>query len=225
MSVFYKCVLNGEVFGKDNKNTLWYRSAIDPLDGAFNLGGAPLLAELIRDGIGENFLDCHTPDYQLQSIDIYPISEAFSLLYQLPYRLNIDMPGTAEQVTGSDGAAICANVRFNLEPVLIGLDALTAPRRGYIAVGPLPSSWMSNSGELAPSLFTDPISGFNRLCASLAQNLQAVLPPALFFPIRVSAKYGVGGVGGGIIDWGYADVSSCSVDHFTSFRRSRRITG
>lgn len=225
MSVFYKVTLNGVFQGKDNRNTLWYRSAIDPLDGVFGLGGAPKLAELIDENIIDAYLQLKPSAYTLQSLDIYPISEAFSLLYQLPYRHPVDRPGLGASVSGYDSTALCINMRFNLEPVLVGLDNLTAPRRGYIAVGPLLSSWLDDKGQMVESLFSTPGNDFDVLCQCLSMDLTSLTPPVAFFPIRVSAKYGVGGVGGGIVDWGYADVGSCTFDRFSSYRRSRRVTG
>lgn len=226
MSAFYKAVMNGVYNGKDNQNILWYRTAIDPLGGIDGVGGAVTLADAINTLVVPSFLQVKPAGYMLESIDVYPHNELLQLLYQLPYKKRVMQAGTSGIVfDGSDGPGLCVNLRFNLEPTLIGVAALTAPKRGYLAIGPLASAWVDDWGKLSDTILT-PIDGaFQTLANALSSNVESILPPALFFPIRVSQKWGVGSQLGQLISWGYADISSATWDPFTSYRRSRRITG
>lgn len=224
MAGFYKVVLNGTYKGKDNQNTLYYRTAVDLAGGVFGFGGAAELAEEVHQEVVPAFLDCKPSDYILQTIDVYPRNGMFELLYQLPYKREVNESGTGITVANlTDGPALAVNFRFNLEPVLLGLQAFTAPKRGYIAVGPVASSWIDDTGRLSETLLTDPQDIMMTLGAALSQNLESIDPPAVWFPIRVAEHYG--SASGGLLGWGYADVMGCSVDEYVSFRRSRRITG
>jgi len=221
---FYKAVLNGSYLGKDNQCTLYYRTAIDTGGGAFGFGGAAELAEEIEQEIVPNWLLCKPVDYQLQTIDIYPVNPLVGLIYQLPYKREVNRPGEWNWVaTGGDSPALCVNIRFNLEPVVIGLQAFTAPKRGYIAVGPIASDALDNSGKLADNILNNAASAFQGLCTKLGENLESIDPPCVWFPVRVSGNFGALGVLG--VNWGWADVQGASLDEYASFRRSRRIKG
>lgn len=223
MTAFYEVVLNGSYKGKDNKNSLYYRTAYDPAGGALGFGGASELAEEVIQEIVPAFLDLKPAEYLLESIDVYPRNNLFELLYQLPYKKPVNLPGTSwSSAGGTDGPALAVNVRFNLEPTLVGLQTLTAPKRGYVAVGPCNSSWIDDAGKLSDTLFNNAEEAFGRLAAKLSENLESIDPPCLWFPIRVSKHYGALNA---FLGWGWADISSASVDPYVSFRRSRRITG
>ena len=224
MAGFYEVVLNGTVAGKDHLNTLYYRTALDPVGGLFGFGGASEVAEEVLQEIVPSYLDCHPTTYTLQSIDVYPRNGLFEALYQLPYKLDVNSSGTVVAgMQGFDGYAISVNIRFNLEPVLFGLQAFSAPKRGYISIGPINSALIQDSGELIDGVFTNPGSNLKLLAAAVSQNLESIDPPCVFFPIRVAKHFG--SVSGGLLGWGYADVMSASVDRWTTFRRSRRVTG
>lgn len=224
MAAYYEVILNGSYLGKDNKNSLYYRTAIDPAGGLFGFGGASEVAEEVLQEVVPAFLATKPNSYMLQTIDVIPRNELFSLLYQLPYKKDVMQLGTSGWLQNSgDSPALAVNVRFNLEPTVIGLQAFTAPKRGYVAIGPLPSTWLDDSGKISDALLTDPEGAIKNLESALSQNLESIDPPAIFFPIRVSKHYG--GLGGGLLGYGYADVSSCSFDQYATFRRTRRITG
>lgn len=223
MATFYQVVFNGSYQGKDNRCSLYYRTAID-LGEAFGFGGAAELAEEVNQEIVPSWLGLKPNGYVLDSIDVYPRNNAFELLYQLPYKLPVQQHGAMGGWNGQmDSPGLCMNIRFNLEPRLIGLQAVTAPKRGYIAVGPLPSTWLGDDGQLTGTLLENPTSEVNALCAAISQNLESIDPPAIWYPIRVAQHYG--GVGAGNISWGWADVRGAVCDKYVSFRRSRRITG
>jgi hypothetical protein len=224
MAGFYKVVLNGTYKGKDNQNTLYYRTALDLAGGLFGFGGAAELAEEVHQEVVPAFLDCKPTEYILQTIDVIPRNGAFELLYQLPYKREVNEQGTGITLSNlTDGPALAINFKFNLEPVLLGLQAFTAPKRGYIAVGPVASSWVDDSGKLDSTMLADVEGIFQKLGDALSQNLESIDPPAVWFPIRVAEHYG--SVTGGLLGWGYADVMGCSVDEYVTFRRSRRIAG
>jgi hypothetical protein len=226
MGVFYKAVFNGRYQGKDNQNTFYYRSALDPFDGLFGWGGSRLLGELLVDHVVDAFVSVKPSEYTLETIDIYPYNDTLQAIFQLPYKMAV---GEAGRMTFSqaatDGPAICANLRFNLEPVALGPQALTAPKRGYVAIGPIPSDFIDNAGLLIPATFDNPSGSWRALLNALVADLVSIAPPADFFPIRISQKWGVGELEGTLLSWGYADVDSAAWASYASFRRSRRITG
>lgn len=222
----YKCVLNGSYYGKDNQSTLWYRTAIDPFGGLFGMGGAFELGNCIVDEIVDPWLACKPPSYTLQTVDIYPMNDLLELTYQMPYKLSVDRPGTAGNFTpGTDGPAIAVNLRFNLEPVMLGPQRLYAPRNGYIAIGPIPSALIADDGKLVDTFGSANFEAFNGLSAALTKDLASLTPPVLFFPIRITQKWGLIGEILTLIGWGWADVESASYDLYSTYRRSRRITG
>jgi hypothetical protein len=226
MGVFYKAVFNGRYHGKDNQNTFYYRSAIDPFDGLFGWGGARLLGTLLYDNVLSPFLHIKPSEYVLESMDIYPYNDALQAIFQLPYKLAVGENGymTFSQAA-TDGPAICANLRFNLEPVALGPQVLTAPKRGYIAVGPIPSEFIDNAGLLIPETFDNPSGAWRAFANAVTADLVSVVPPADFFPIRISQKWGVGELEGTLLSWGYADIDSAAWASYASFRRSRRVLG
>jgi len=227
MGAFYKVVLNGSYMGKDNQNTLWYRAAIDVGGGLFGFGGASELAEEVKQEVLPAYLEAKPTAYTLQTIDVYPLNELLQPIYQLPYKLEVNEMGTATSPAAQeiDSPGLALNIRFNLEPTLIGPQALTAPKRGYVAIGPIPSAWLDNAGRIQSSLFGQAEWVMTRLAAKLSEDLQSIDPPCVFFPVRVSSKVDPGGVPGSPLAWGYADVSSATVDEYATFRRSRRIRG
>jgi len=224
MPAFYKVILNGSYKGKDNLNTLYYRAEFDPMGGNLGFGGANELADQLVAEVVPAYLACKPAEYTLQTIDIVPRNAVFELMYQLPYRREVNLPGNSwSTASATDGPALCCTINFNLEPQVIGLQAFTAPKRGYVSVGPLNSVWVDDSGKLDSTIFQDAEGIFRVLCDKLSQDLISILPPAAFAPIRVAEHYG--SLAGSAFGWGYADVQSATVDEYVSFRRSRRIKG
>lgn len=224
MAVFYEAVLNGSFKGKDFRNTLYYRTEVDVMGGAFGFGGARELAQCIIDQVVPSYLDVHPTDYLLEQVEIHPRNAIFEAMYQLPFYQEVNQHGTCNAMAGGyDSPALCINVRFNLEPQVIGLQAFTAPKRGYISIGPMASSWLNDDGKVIDVLITDENTQIHQLCADISKDLVGVLPPALFAPIRVAKHYG--SAAGGFLGWGYADVQGATFDEYASFRRSRRIRG
>jgi hypothetical protein len=226
MGAFYKLVVNGSYSGKDNKNVLWYRAAFDPMDGALGMGGAEALADAWEAGVKTDWLDAKPSGYVLETIDITPYNDLVQAFYQLPYSRAVSESGHQTLLNAQgDSPAICANFRFNLEPTLIGTQTLMAPKRGYLAIGPLPSAWIGDDGQIIPGMFVDDTTALGKLGVSLTKDLSTILPPTLFFPCRMSSKVGPGGIVAGIGLAPYADVQGGTWDRYVSFRRSRRVTG
>jgi hypothetical protein len=226
MGGLYKVVVNGQWGTRDIKNTLYYRTAVDPFGGLFEMGGAPAIANLVKDNVVPAFLAAQTNGYFMDSIDVYPYNDLLQLAYQQPYHLPIAEPGEiALGLTGTDGAGVCVNIRFNLEPKLIGLGGITAPKRGYIALGPIPSTWVDNTGVIVDTIGSDAANRLGDLCDALATNLSSLAPVAVFFPIRASSKWGMSDLPGELLDWGWSDVSSAHWSKYCSYRKSRQVRG
>lgn len=226
MGGIYKVVLNGSYLGKDNQSTLWYRTAVDVFGGVFGFGGAVTLVDAMMENLVPAWLKCKPTDYVLQTIDVYPHNDLFELAYQMPYKRTIEAHGTSGAFgVGTDGPGLCVNFRFNLEPVLLGPQRLYAPRNGYIAIGPIPSNLIDNYGKLADTFMSQDFEAFGDLANFLCANLDSIAPPAVFFPVRISQKWGIVGDVLTLLGWGWADVQSGSYDRYVSYRRTRRITG
>lgn len=213
----YKAVLKGHAWGQSIVNTLWYELGVGIDVDGLTLSGADVLARCIKDQVWSKLKGVHTSDYALDEIIVYPMhSGSFDLVYQNPYTLFVSEAGTNSANT--DGVGICVNFNFNLEPTTI-LDGIKPPKRGYIAVGPINSSWIANSGAIEQSFLNDPIGPLKQAADALGQNLESLLPPAIYYPIRVSQTKVLG-------VWrvlSKAGVSSCTPRLLTSFRRSRML--
>lgn len=222
MTAFYKAVLNQQYQGQDIKNILYYRSVIDPLGGLFGFGGAAELAEEIAQEIVPKYQAMMPADWSMQTIDVYPYNTLLQPIYQLPYTLPVNVNGQWTNFGTSNGPAPCINIKFNLEPVAIGVQALTAPRQGYVAIGPINDLWIGSDGYLVDDVFTGVVPDMKNLADALASNLESIDPPAVFFPIRVKIILSAPGEGSStVIAWSYADIGSASVNRRMSFRRSR----
>jgi hypothetical protein len=154
------------------------------------------------------------PSYTLEDITVYPMDGLFAPIYQMPYVETINEPGTAAASDGNDfnGAAPCVIIRFNLEPTTI-IQGLNPPRSGYVAIGPLADFNVLDSGVLASGAIT----GYQALADALAGNLENLVPPAVFYPIRVKTLR----VAGVTLIVGWADIEGATVRAKSSFRRSR----
>ena len=155
---------------------------------------------------------------KLEDITVYPYHDGtFDLMYQNPWTENVMEAGNGPAET--DGPGICAILKFNLEGTAILTNGIKPPKRGYVAVGPIQSAWIDNSGALTDTVFLPADSRLNELGVALAGNLESLLPPVIFFPVRVSQK-------NILCIWkpvSFADVNGVKVRRRTSFRRSRMI--
>jgi len=222
MPAFYKAVLNQNYKGQDIKNILYYRTAVDTASGLFGFGGAAEVAEEINQEIVPKYRAMMPPDWSMQSIDVYPYNNLFELVYQLPYTLPVNVNGQWTNFGTTNGPAPCVNIKFNLEPTVIGSQALLAPKRGYVAISPISDQWIGDDGYLIDDVFTGVVGDLNDLADALSSNLESIDPPAVFFPIRAKVVMSAPGEGGAtVIASAFADISSAAVNRRMSFRRSR----
>ncbi len=213
----YKVVIDGQHSGQAVTNTLFYRTGLGIDVGGFDLGGAKALADVLKAEVWPRFKECLPTDYMCNAIKVYPFDDGtFNLLYSMPYELPVRETGGAPLNT--DGPASCAIIRFNLEATALVTNGPKPPKRGYIAVGPCPSDWVDNTGHFNASLFNDPAFAYTKLANKLAENLNSLLPPVQFWPIRVSQMK----VLGVFKITSFADVQGAALKRTMSFRRSRK---
>lgn len=214
----YKAVLRGTYAGQNIVNNLFYRTGIGfDLDG-LSLGGAKELATCIRGQVWEYMKETLPLGYTLEAIDVYPYHDGtFDLMYQNPWTENVLETGT--QVDATDGPAVCAIYKFNLEPTVIFANGFNPPKRGYIAVGPVISGWIDNDGRIVAGVFNTVENTMQRFATALAANLESLLPPVVFYPVRVKQD----NILGIFKPVSYADVNGVVLRRRTSFRRSRVI--
>lgn len=211
-SAYYKVVLNGRYNGQAIVNLLYYRLADEYVPGPLNFAGAEDLAFQVKQEIWTSGMGSRYPaDYFLENITVYPMDNDFVLLYQMPFVMAVNENGWHASLP-SDGPAACVIARFNLEPTS-PLNGIFPPRTGYVALGPVASLHVENDGNLT----VDGMTLYTEVAATMAQNLENLVPPAVFYPIRVK----ITNVLGVIKIRSFADVSSAVVRSRVSFRRSR----
>lgn len=214
----YRVVLNGSAHGQAIINNLYYRTGVGVDIDGLSIGGADTLAKCVKEQVWPKFKECVTTSYKLNTIDVYPFRDGtFDLLYQNPWTEQVLQNG--ERTANSDGPGNCVILKFNLEPTAILPNGIKPPKRGYIALGPINSEWLDDSGKIADTwlLRTDPILG--NLCDALAANLESLLPPVVFYPIRVHTDRLIAG----FKITSFADVNGCVPRQRASFRRSRMV--
>jgi len=214
--MFYKLIVNGTLKGQDIKNIFYYRTGIGVDVGGIALGGAPELAQEFYDEVWPSWKAAVSNLYTLEQIEVYPINATFQLAYSLPHIKLVQETGTVPGELFSPAA--CVNIRFNLESMPI-TQIITAPKRGYVAIAGVTEGQVTD-GLLDMGFFNNDINSFKALGNKLAQNIESVLPPVIFFPIRVKL------VDNPLADsplWtGYADIAGATVTRSVSWRRSRR---
>jgi len=212
--MLYKAVLNGSAQGQDIKNILYYRTGLGIDISGLTIGGTVELANGIHAMVVPSLLDCLVADYQLEDITVYAYDEStFNLFYQVPYTLGVYQNGNRGGDT--DGHAQCGILRFDLEPSVVLIDGPRPPRRGYLAIGPLPSDWITNAGVLDRTGSNG--TKLDALTAAVSSNVETLIPPALFFPVRVHTDK----VLGIVKIASFADIQNATWRPQTSFRRSR----
>ena len=211
-NTFYTVSLRGQYAGQAIVNVLHYRLFADLGLLEWNYAGAELLAQGVRDTVWTPGLKQMVPTgYELVDIHVTPRDNEFKPIYQLPFTLPVNEDGLASGDVA--GPASCIIGRFQLEPTSL-LNGLVAPKRGYLAIGPVLEDWIDGSGRLTDAA----MDNLAPQMAKFSDNVVTLIPPAIFFPIRVKTTKLVGGL---ITLEGYADVSNCQVRRIASFRRSR----
>lgn len=212
----YKVQLNGEVLGQHICNNLFYRTGVGiDLDG-LTVGGAAELAAGVKDKVWSKMKASLPSSYTLQDITVYPFHDgSFDLMFQNPYTLNVGESATANMQT--DGPAQCAIIKFNLEPTTILPNGVKPPKRGYVAFGPISSSAIDDSGHIVSEVLNDPMNELMQVAKAMSENIENLLPPVIWYPIRVHQD----SVLGLLKITSFADISGASVRRLASFRRSR----
>lgn len=212
VTAFYDVVLQGRYRNQNIFNVLHYRLGEDPIPGAWNLAGAEELAEAVHVHVWTNGLQARMSEqYLLDKIVVTPRNPDFATIYSLPFTREVGEYGV--KVGALTGPATCIIANFVLEPTSV-LNDFHPPKRGYVALGPIEEAAIDDDGNLEGADF----AAWDTSVQCLADNLPiGVIPIATFYPIRVSTVK----VLGVITLRGWADVSAVTVNHKTSFRRSR----
>lgn len=212
--MYYKVVLNGVANGQDVKNILYYRDGIGFSWVNQLYGGSEVLANNVIQEVVPKMLAVLCDNYSMESVDVYPHNDALQLTVQQPWSAAVNQPGT--QTITSHGIATCINIKFQLEPTGL-MNGIWPPRRAYIALGPIPNTWVGEDGYVPNSIFTFP--AMMECLDALSQDLEFLLPaPGTFYPIRVRHNRAIGS----LVKWtSWADVSGCVMNRRGSFRRSR----
>ena len=215
----YKVVVKGSCQGQAINNILYYRTGIGVDISGFTVGGTKEVADAVKAMIWPALKEVLPPAYELQQIDSYVYNEqTFDLLYEAPYTVGVQDFGVAGD-GNLNGPAPCAIMKFILENHVILVDGPRPPKRGYLAIGPMPDLLINDDGSLKLD------AGFNlkwdALCAVMANNVETILPiPAVFFPVRVHMDKV------GIIPkfkiTSFSDIQAAVMRHFCSYRRSRQ---
>lgn len=211
-SAFYQVVMQGRYHNQNIFNILHYRIGTDFIPGPLNFGGAEEVATEVKRVVWDGGLKAvMSSSYLLDKIAVYPRNDTFIPITTLPYVHEVGEYG--QETDGSSGSASVMIARFNIEPT--GLEnGWFPPKRGYIALGPVPDSKIDENGNIEGADY----AALNTAVQVLASNLEGSLFDwESYYPIRVSTRK----VAGVLTLRGWADVSSVSLRHKTSYRRSR----
>lgn len=217
----YKVVLKGSCQGQAINNILYYRNGIGVDISGLTVGGTKEVADAVKAIVWTGLKEVLPDSYQLQQIDSYVYGDQdFNLIYQNPYTVGVQENGLIPVDTHPmNGPAPCAILKFILESHVALVNGIGAPKRGYLAIGPIVDDWIEDDGSL--KLDTPRQLIWDAVCAVMANNVETILPiPAVFFPIRVH-MFKVGPLFPlKIVGW--ADIQAAVMRHFCSYRRSRQ---
>lgn len=212
--MFYKLVMNGSAYGQDIRNILYYHTTAILSEIDFPFAGSEALAQNFVQDKWPAIRHLFSNDYTLDTVDVHPINDDFELVYSMPFILAVGETG--EQTGVSGGPALCFNVRFGLEATTI-VNGLFPPRRGYIAVGPIPRDWVGEDGYVTSVVMN--ATGVAAALDALQSDITQLLPILnVWEPVRMKANRALLG----LVRWeSYASVRSATLARRASFRRSR----
>lgn len=209
----YKCVVAGHAGTVAIRNILYYENTGIDLAGT-EFGNADRVAELLEEQVYPALLQNLTNNYVLDATEVTVYNENLDLYFNQAFHFPVGMPGTSGQPSSS--FAQCINVKFSLRPTsLLSPGGAGAPRKGYIALGPVSYDVFNEDGTLSTAF----MSGVNRtaLEEALAKELVDPGPAQNYVPVRAKQST----VAGVFKLMGYARVDSAAVSPRGSFRRSR----
>jgi hypothetical protein len=214
----YKAVLKGSFQGQAINNILYYRNGVGIDISGLTLGGTKELADAVKAIVWTGLKPVMVTSYTLNQIDVSVYNDqTFDLMYQQPFTLGVQEPGTGS-ATDFNGPAPCAILKFILESHVILVNGPRPPKKGYLAIGPLADQQIMDDG----SLLLDTVNQikWDVVCGVMANNVETILPiPAVFYPVRVHMDKV--GIGLKLKITSFADVQAAVMRRFTSFRRSR----
>jgi hypothetical protein len=214
----YKCVLQGEYAGQAVNNILYYRNAPNTEISGLTLGGTQELCNLVIEFVWPKLKAIMSAKYTLRQVSAYVYQGALlALVYQNPYTVAVGEVGNSNAPVA--GPMSCAIFKFGLEPTPLLADGPKPPKRGYLAIGPLMEAAIDDEGHITPEYLTASNSNYRLLADQLATNLVSILPPAIFYPVRVHNEKVLG-------VWSivsFADINSCAIRGLSSIRKSRQL--
>lgn len=172
---------NARFGGQAIMNTYWYRVAL-ALPFAELLGfaqaiGAEWLEGIWDNGSADDLKSIMPTTFTLDTLSVDFRDDDGVLLNSIPFEIIVNDPGTL--VAAYDSPASYAVMHCSLGNAQgPGLDL---PRRGYLAIGPLPNTAIGDDGVLQAGI----LASLTALGVRIATNLVTVAPPGALFPIRV----------------------------------------
>jgi hypothetical protein len=214
----YKLTINGQCLGQDIQNHFAYRLGVGINPELIPNFGIDVLAEEWMQEVMPTWLAVHPQSYLLQDIKVEVFSTGvlgFTPVFTAPQVVAVNQPGSIGGETM--GPASCFVYRANLEPMLI-TSALTAPKKGWMFVGPATEGHFAD-GQLIDGYFSQSDTSFQVLARKMAENLESIDPPAVYYPVRIKQV-----VNAGVLHiTGYSDIKSWVLDRRLHFLRSRQL--
>jgi hypothetical protein len=216
---YYKAVLNGSYEGQEVVNILWYR-AVQTVGGQLlaPASGEDVAFQVEAEVVPE-WLGIHPAGYTLVDITVYAYDDNLQLAFSQPHTRQVGDVGLLGGDTfGPAGVSIwrmnianlpAVNVLYPRETALLG------PKRGYLAVGPVPAADVDEAGLLTSTALAS--VHYANARAALAETLENLSPVAFFVPVRASYTT----IAGLITLQGFGQVQSVTTRPAVSWRRSR----
>lgn len=214
MAGFAKIAFIGEYFNQAIVNTFHYRSsAWLPLQGnPFDDSLAFLDAFIAH--VQTAWMNCFPSDYTLLRAEAIGYDDAYNIVTSSPLVRTINDTGDLSGAA-TDGAAQAAILSFRLgEQTQISGVVKSKRNRGYICLGPVPSSFIDNYSHITGQWLTD--------CEDIAEllddSLTIVAPAVTLVPVRIHTTKAFGLVTGRT----YSDVLGYKLPRCATYRRSRQ---
>lgn len=216
---YYKVVLHGVYSGQSIVNVLWYRAVESPLGALLDPASGEDITFQVQQEVWPIMRGIFPDTYTLQDITAYPYTSTLIPAFALPYVRQVNEQATRPEA--NNGPAPCAILACGVENTpLVNLlypkeTSLLAPRRGYLAIGPLIDAAIDNTGHIV--MTGDTHASLAALATKLAETLENLDPVAFFVPLRARLTK----VAGVLTLQGFAPIATVTIRPRASFRRSR----